>query len=420
MNSKILWQLQLSNYTKEGKFVLSADSNWQIFITKALELIKIDENIKIDVLLPELEDCLESPIKALYDLGISLKNVHPIFIPIQANALATRYDFPWKIILEKIKSEIDLYTHVYINDPLLLPHYKALFYINTKNKPKWVLQTHFLDSPMARVVDDEISYWHGTIEACTKADVFLWHCKTMQNIFKEALLKEHNNNFVESLMKKSDVWKDGYSIAEIRKSVDMNNVRFNLTDKCGTKTIIWVPNRVGGLGKSFDYTNNGKFLFEIVPELWKKRQDFVVLAGNPNQKISNDEIEKNCPAYVKLVDGPLNRDEYRYLSQCADIVVGLYTNDTNGGLASLEAIEFGAVPFFPDIFEYKVYFDEVNWPAELRINPTLENAHITLDNLLNSMYSDEINNKMDFMMSFIRKYSSYESTTQEMFNKLGF
>ncbi len=420
MSSKILWQLQLSNYTKEGKFVLSADSNWQIFLTKVLELIKLDENIHIDVILPELNDCLESPINALYDVGISTKNVHPIHIPIQANALATRFDFPWKIILEKVKPFIDSYTHVYINDPLLLPHYKALFYINSKNKPKWVLQTHFLDSPMARVVDDEISYWHGTIEACTKADIFLWHCKTMQDVFKQALLKEHNNDFVESLMKKSDVWKDGYSIKEITKPINMNNVRFNLTDKCGTKTIIWVPNRVGGLGKSFDYTNNGKFLFEIVPELWKKRQDFVVLAGNPNQKISNDEIAQNCPAYIKLVDGPLNRDEYRYLSQCADIVVGLYTNDTNGGLASLESIEFGAVPLFPDIFEYKVYFDAINWPTELRISPDLNDAHLVLNKLLDFMYSNDLDDKVASLTKFIRDYSSYESTTKHMFSTLGF
>lgn len=420
MNSKILWQLQLSNYTKEGKFVLSADSNWQIFITKALELIKLDENIHIDVLLPELDDCLESPIKALYDLGISLKNVHPIFIPIQANALVTRYDFPWKTILNCIKPYLDSYTHVYINDPLLLPHYKALFYINTKNKPKWILQTHFLDSPMARVVDDDISYWHGTIEACTKADIFLWHCKTMQNVFKQALLKEHNDEFVNSLMKKSDVWKDGYSITEITKPINMDNVRFNLTEKCGTKTIVWVPNRVGGLGKSFDYTNNGKFLFESIPELWKSRQDFVVLAGNPNQKISNDEIAKNCPAYVKLVDGPLNRDEYRYLSKCADIVVGLYTNDTNGGLASLEAIEFGAKPLFPDIFEYNVYFDAINWPHDFRVSKDLSDIHLILSKLLDTMYSDVLDDKVMLLNKFIQDYSSYESTTKQMFSILGF
>jgi hypothetical protein len=125
---------------------------------------------------------------------------------------------------------------------------------------------------MARVVDDEISYWHGTIEACTKADIFLWHCKTMQDVFKEALLKEHTNNFVDALMKKSDVWKDGYSITEIRKSVNMNNVRFNLTEKCENKTIIWVPNRIGGLGKSFDYTNNGKFLCSVSRDLKRLHQ----------------------------------------------------------------------------------------------------------------------------------------------------
>jgi hypothetical protein len=421
MSAKILYQLQLSNYDAKGQFILTADSNWQIFVTKMLEMVKVDPDILVYVLTPNAMDCLESPGTLLMDLGL-LNNVKVIQLPIAANALRTRYDFPWEVITTKLeielRNDLEKITHVYVNDPLLFANYRAFFYLK-KLKPRFILQTHFLDSPVARVVDPEISYWYGTVGACDKSDVFLWHCISMQNVFRKALSMEFKPKVVDRLMQKSDVWKDGYSIAEIRKPIDEKNIRFDRSQLEG-KNVVWVPNRIGGLGRSFDYTNNGKFMFEIVPKLWKKRQDFVIVAGNPNQKISNDDLVKHCPAYLKLVDGALNRDEYRWLSQRADIVVGLYTNDTNGGLASLESIEFNALPLFPDVYEYKVYFDAVNWPTEHRIKPNLSNAHVVLSNTLDVLGGNGLENERKNMQKFIRTYAAYEHTTLQAMKKLGF
>lgn len=417
MKVKILWQLQLSNYTPEGQFVLTADSNWQIFATKIAQMLKLNNDLDIDVILPTWDQCVESPRSLLNELGINDDRVSFIRTPIITNAPATRFDFPYMEILKQIRHNMSEYTHVYINDPMLLEHYKALFHLNKCN-PKFVLQTHFLDSPIAQVVPKELSYWYGTIGACDKADIFLWHCKSMQDVFKQALETEFQPHVVERLMAKSEVWKDGFSTQEINKPVDMKNIRFDISSLYG-KIVVWVPNRIGGLGKSFDYTNNGKFLFEAVPELWKQRQDFVVVAGNPNQKISNDELVENCPAYVKLVDGALNRDEYRLLSRWADIVVGLYTNDTNGGLASLEAIEHKAVPLFPDIYEYKVYFDAVDWPYEYRIATDLSNISDVLSVLIDGVKFDTINKHQKKLQEFIRMYAAYEHTTPEAMKMLG-
>lgn len=415
-SSKILWQLQLSNYDTSGRFILTADSNWQIFTQKAREMIKVDPNISIDVLVPLAQNCLENVSDLTSQLAPQVNVIH---VPIIPNALVTRYDFDWKHISEKLGESLRDYTHVYINDPMLLRHYKALFYVN-KCKPKFVLQTHFLDSPVARIVDDEISYWHGTVEACLKADLCFWHCDSMKLVFEEAIRKDYAQHIVDALSKKSAVWKDGYSITEICDDVNMSNIRFK-TDEFNDKIVIWVPNRIGGLGKSFDYTNNGKFLFEIVPEVWKQRnKDFVVIAGNPNQKISNDELAKNCPAYLKLIDGPVNRDEYRWLSRRADIVVGLYTNDTNGGLASLESIEFGAIPYFPNVYEYKVYFDHANWPQDLRVAPDLSNAALVLNNLLDSFSNGSLPmDAFNKLQSFVRSYAAYEHTTRKAMNMMG-
>jgi hypothetical protein len=415
MSAKVLFQLQLSTYTSNGQFILTADSNWQMFVTKMINMIKIDPNIVVDVLIPKC-DSIEDPEQIIDDLKLQ-ENVNLIRIPIAPNALQTRFDFPFDIISKAIDIKNSVYTHVYINDPMLLRHYKALFYL-AKKQPKFILQTHFLDSPIARIVDDEVSYWLGTVEAVSKADIALWHCNSMYDVFENALHTTFKKAQCDKLMKKCDVWKDGYSIDEIRKPIDYSNIRFDITQFDG-KTIVWVPNRIGGLGKSFDYTNNGKFLFEIVPELWKQRQDFVVIAGNPNQKIPNSQIKELCPAYHYFDFGAVNRDEYRWISQRADIVVGLYENDTNGGLASLESIEFSAVPLFCDLYEYKHYFDVVGWPQHLRVSPGLQDCAEKLSLLIDEYKTPKIQTLRKHLQIYIQQYAAYEYTTRPAMVKLG-
>lgn len=417
MSARILWQPQLSNYDTQGRFILTADSNWQIFALKAREMVKADPGIRIDVIVPLAENCLEG-VHGLLSEHDLLDHVALVRLPIVPSALVTRFDFPWERIKAELGSRLTSYTHVYINDPMLLRHYKALFFLN-KAFPKFIVQTHFLDSPVARIAPDEVSYWHGTIEACVKADACLWHCESMEDVFFEALDRDYQPHIVNSIAAKSGVWKDGYSITEIRRPVNVANIRFDLKALEG-KTVVWVPNRVGGLGKSFDYTNNGRFLFEVAPEVWKRRQDFVIVAGNPNQKITNDELAERCPPYVKLLPGPVNRDEYRWLSARADVVVGLYTNDTNGGLASLESIEFQAIPLFPNIYEYKVYFDAVGWPSDLRINPDLSDAADVMCKLLDQRSLDHVVSTAAKLRDFVRSYASYEHTTPVMMKRLGF
>ena len=420
-HSKILWVLQLSNYTTDGKFILTADSNWQIFITKAAQIKRLAPDVRIDVLVPEESNCTENIEQLLEDASVS-DTINPIRIPIVPNALVTRFDFPFTRMTEILEKKIPEYTHVYVNDPMLLHHYKALFYIKGKNaKPRWIVQTHFLDSPIARIVADDISYWIGTVEACTKADDCLWHCESMLKVFKTAVRRDFSSGIAYRAVAKSKVWKDGYSITEIRKPINHKNIRFN-TNRLKDKIVMWVPNRVGGLGKSFDYTNNGKFLFEIAPKAFAENPDYfknvVIVAGNPNQKITNDEIKEHCPPYMKLVDDALNRDEYRYISSRADIVVGMYTNDTNGGLASLEAIEHNAVPLFPDIYEYSVYFDAVKWPKEYRVNADLSYADIVMMNLVGACKSGAIEEHRKELQKFVRTYAAYEHTTQKMIKDL--
>lgn len=416
--ARILWQLQLSCYDVNGVFNLTADSNWQVFVTKARQMVKVSPKLLIDVLVPPQKSCSEDMWDMLKEHNLT-RNVRLVHVPIAPNAVRTRYDFPWHVYAKRLEQWMKTYTHVYVNDPMLTRHFRAMMYL-MKSNAKLITQVHFLDSPTSPIVDDRVSYWHGTIEGCTKSDVCLMHCDSMTEVFRNNLCVDYSEQFVERLMYKVDVWKSGYSIDEINEPINYDNVRFDLVEATSGKKLVWVPNRIGGLGLSLDYTNNGYFMFDVVRKLWEKRQDFVVIAGNPSQKISNDKLAELCPAYVKLVPGSLNRDEYRHISRCADIVVGRYTNDTNGGLASLEAIEHGATPLFPNVYEYKRYFDVIDWPRQLRVRPDLQMVDETLDRLLDDVFTTEVKQKRDQLRDFLRKYASYESTTPVVMKRLGF
>lgn len=415
---RLLWQCQLSNYDSHGKFNLVGDSNWQLVVTKLPHMFKVNPNMSVTVLAPRAKDCLERPIELLREACAPeiLDKVKVIEIPIIPSALKTRFDFPWDEMVKTVPREE--YTHVYINDPMLYRHWRALAHLEWNLAPKFIVQTHFLDTPKDPVVPPEVAYWYGTVEAVQRADVAMWHSDAMRRQFTTAMRGKFSKRAVKEVIAKSIVWKSGYSTTEIHKPVDMSRVRFD-PDVLKGKMVVWVPNRVGGLGRSLDYTNAGKFLFEQVPKLWQRRQDFVVVAGNPSAKISNDEIANACPAYVKLVDGPLNRDEYRWLSARADLVVALYLLDANGGLAALEAIDHHAMPIFPNVNEYKTYFTAADWECSMRVWPNLNNTHEVVGNMIDGIKNGLIKAHAKRMRNFVRSYASYESTTAQAMKDMG-
>jgi hypothetical protein len=224
MSARILWQMQLSAYGPDGKFILTTDSNWQMMVTKAMHMRKIDPNIMINVLTPMLDQCAENPYTLLQRAGV-ITNVNPIFVRVEPNALVTRYDFPWKNIHDVVKStDPAAYTHVYVNDPMQVRNYVTLFHI-FKHRPKFIVQTHFLDSPISRVVPEEVSYWQGIVEGNTKADHCLWMCDASRDVFEKAARIDYMPHIVDAILAKSMNWKDGYSEEEMRAPIDQHRIR---------------------------------------------------------------------------------------------------------------------------------------------------------------------------------------------------
>jgi glycosyltransferase involved in cell wall biosynthesis len=396
-----LWQLQLSNQF-DGKFSLTGDSNWTMFIAKARELKKHDPDIQIYLVVPFLTHIHEDIHHELVRNGI-LGYVYVFQMWVPRNAILSRYHFDigsWESLLTDVKPDI-----VYMNDPCLVGNIRAVM-THLKSKALLISQCHFLDSPETPLVPVDCTYWNRTVEATEKADLNVWHCTTQ--MMEWADLHPFNHH-------KSVVWKSGHSTEMLDEPINMNNLRFDYNSIPHGAKVVWVPNRIGGLGKSFDYTNNGRFLFEELPKVINR--NFIVLCGNPSQKITNQELTALVPEYMELVPGAMNYDEYKWCTQRADIVVSLYDKDSNGGIAVLEAIYHGAIPLMPDINEYSRYFEDASFPYAPRVMGDLLDIANTLDVLqmwMNEPAMPEIRRRLQKAI----EQHSIENATKQFYEAL--
>lgn len=341
---RLLIQTQLSNYTKDGKFVLECDSGWQMCISRATELLRLIPDLRIDLTGPLTDQCITSPLatKLLHHANVCYI---PMYVP--PDAPLSRHHFDSRVLLR------NSYDTAYINDPMQLRNYMALL---GKKCKLYASHNHFIDNPSCPKFGGML--WLGQCEAVRRADVNFWQC--------ESALKEFEADF-GAVAPNSYAWDDGYSVAEITSPVA--NTRFQLPYD---KPIVFVPNRVGGRGRSSDYTNCGKFLFEVVPQL-RKKADFYVITGNPGQKFSNQELVDEC-GVLDLVPGPLTRDEYKYVAANSSIAVALYDKDTYGGTAIRECIELGCRPLWLNCYEYGSISRAASYPFTCTWETIVETA----------------------------------------------
>jgi len=390
---RLLIQTQLSNYDTKGNFILECDSGWQMVVGRCREMLKLNPDLQIDVMGPRTfnwynndSSVITPPHKVNPDMDWHYLyayndptqedrgRLNYIQHEIMPNALATRYDFNFEplsniIGLQHHKKHPELkYDAVYINDPMHLRNFKAMFHLKAGYQPRFYVHSHFIDNPECPKFPTDASLWLGQCEAAIKADFNFWQCGSAMEVFFDSMERQFQPAIVDQVRAKSLPWDDGYSSEEINTPPDMKNVRFDPSVFDGfrkeRKKVIFVPNRIGGRGRSSDYTNCGKFMFDLLPHLAKMRigkglnvqTDFVVIAGNPSQKFFNHELEKECGpnGYVSLVPDALNRDEFKLVARNSDIALGLYDQDAYGGTVARECIDLGCMPLWLDNFEYSV------------------------------------------------------------------
>lgn len=436
---RLLIQTQLSNYTIDGRFILEADSGWQMCIGRVREMLKLNPDLEIHIMGPMTRESDEEfgegqlmtdPWSVNPDLFTTYKD-RLKYIPtyIEANALATRYNFgmdvmDWTLNLAVHKNNPSVrYDAVYINDPMHLRNFKALFLLRGGYQPKFYVHSHFVDVPSCPKFPLEASLWHGQLESAIKADYNFWQCSSALVEFEREARNTLNNKVVDEILAKSSPWDDGYSSTEMNV-INEKNVRFDIGKfakwKSEGKTIVFVPNRIGGKGRSSDYTNCGKFMFELLPQIKRNCYNIVVIAGNPSQKISNKELTELCgkDGYVSLVSETFNRDEYKVIAKNSEIAVGLYDQDTFGGTAARECIELGCMPLWINCNEYASIMNEArltHWLAKPDFSDFVEIA-------IDLIYDIKDNVKYEYhlkeLQKIVRHRCSYEQTTLEAMTKM--
>lgn len=434
----LLVQTQLSNYDAKGKWILEADSGFQMVMGRVRQMLKLNKDLCIDVMVPMSQSCITSPEDIYEDLWRQYgddgdQRLCYIEVPVIPNALVTRYDFQWTTIatelglgMHKINRR-PRYDAVYVNDPMHLRNLKAMFHVVGGYQPKFYVHSHFVDVPSCPKFPTEASLWLGQCEAAIKADWNFWQCESALKEFERESRKVYQDAVVDSIMNKSSPWDDGYSIEEITSPVNESALRFDLNVlrqmKRDGKVIIFVPNRIGGRGRSSDYTNCGKFMFDILPQLRKLRQDYVVIAGNPSQKFSNVELQHECwdNGYISITPDAFRRDEFKAVASVADIAVGLYDQDTYGGTAARECVELGCMPLWINNHEYSSLARDAEWPllAKADFSDIVAVCDALIYAVQNRSKNDYGTKKLESLQRVIRARCSYEGSTGYAMEKMG-
>jgi len=424
--TRLLIQTQLSNYDTSGRFILEADSGWQMTMGRVRQMLKLVPDLSIDVMGPTESQLITVPQKLNADLFQQYEG-RLRYVPhhILPNALATRFDFDFNGVGRALDLNVNnKYDCVYVNDPMQLRNLKVLFHLKGGYQPKFFVHSHFIDNPECPKFPTDTSLWLGQCEAAMRADYNFWQCESSMNVFFDSFARVFNNDSLAMVKAKSSPWDDGYSLDEINSRIDVKNCRFDLNDfkqLTAGKVVIFVPNRIGGKGKSSDYTNCGKFMFEILPVLRRLRQDFVVIAGNPNQKFSNQELVETCGknGYLSLVPDALTRDEFKLVVKNSDIAVGLYDQDSYGGTVARECVDLGCLPLWIDNYEYSAIAKDAGY--DMLAKSDFSDIVDTTDRLIDivrslGLYKSKFVEKI---RKVVRARCSYEETTPFALEKMG-
>lgn len=433
MYKRLLIDTQLSNYNPQGKFIIEADSGWQMMIGRVREMLRLNADLHVDVLGPDLHDgglqcqVVTHPFDVNPDLwarhGVEGdERLRYIDCSVLPNALVTRYDFDWPKVVNALElgtqkiGRAPKYDVVFVNDPMRLRALKAAFHVVGGYQPKFVVHSHFVDCPSAPKFPQEASLWLGQCEAAIKADLNFWQCQSALRQFELEARMTFRDSVVDAIMAKSEPWDDGYSSTEINVAVDMSKVRFTYAewlDKTQGKDVLFFPNRISP--SSGDYTNGMKFMFELLPRLRQHRQDFVVVCGNPNQKFSNEELTQKCGkhGYVSLVPDTLNRDEYKFVAAHSDVALGFYDNDTFGGTAARECVDLGCMPLWLDCHEYAGIAREVGESNLVLVKTDFSDLEKKLFYMLDVQKSIPtiFDNALFKLQVEVKRRCSYEQTT---------
>ena len=344
---KIFYSTQITNHTlieSMKEFRLNSDACWNICVGIVSNLIKY-RSMKFLIAVPFIknENYYNYFEKKYY------KNIEFIYFNSPVGAANTRFHFDycfWEQQIDKIKL-----CNVMINDSnTLTKNWKVLFNEYELNIP--IISTnYFLDSPIAKKVDENIRYYERMMESLNCSDLTAFQCESSKLETLEAYDYLYKNR---SNIRKTSVWNIGCWYEEVNK--------FNKLKKFPIITIYFANRITNSAGR---YNNYHKFAEAIGIVKKRCKIPFDVWMLNPTRKITKEQlnlINNLSNNTINVISNNIiwDREDYLKFINQSHISCNLFTNEVQGGIACGEALATGNIVICPKINHYWYRFQKTN------------------------------------------------------------
>lgn len=404
---------QYSNYDRNGIFSLHNDSGWNMMSGRFRSFFNAIPNLKIYVNVPHVDQRKETDSELFKHVKNEFDNRRIIGMPYMSpnHAFKIRYHFDYNEwedqfgLLNRLGDGLP--DAIICNDPLMVKNFKTLFKVSFNKNVPIVSYNHFIDNPSEPKVPKEVQYWYAQVAGALAADLNAFTCRSTFDAFYKDLPIDFTQKVFTELMAKSTVWDDGFSMGDVQDKWDVDLDAKLLQHN---EALIFFPNRISQYA---DYTNSQVFI-KAINELYKIRQDFSVIFGNPSQKTSNKEIAAMCPNTLILSDTEFKREQYRAILKNIDIHAGLYFDDKYGGCSWRECAYAGSLPISPSVYEYKWHGEAIGYPYLCK--PDFSDLVSQLSNLIDcvSHRPEEASMLSDKLKDRVIRECSYEHTINKL------
>lgn len=433
MKLSIMYTLQPS-VNDGSKWLLMSDSNTNMMRGLLDEMYKQSPwEIDFHILAPAAIHCTDFN-ELLSGLDIPEENVTiwqaSVDAPVDANRYRYYFDYANTETIDLWLKENDADNFVFWNN---IPEQTGN-YLSYLRHPKaevampdnmYIVNCcYFLDSPLhAKTAPEKQDYkytsanWWRQVEGALRADIAGFCCDGNMNQFMEGAAHTHTDPIVQSLIKKSHVFRFGYSESELDAAKDVGWRALDDNMWSHGKRLIVFPNRI----THPDYTNFALFK-EAMDILGTMRDDFKWTATNPGQKyIKNIDMQDNEDYlnYFMASAHDLSRVEYANLLLHASIHCSLFVEEANGGCACREAMHLRSMPVMPFANEY-TRLAKAHYPGYVNVKDGKVTAQDIADacNRLLDLPSanpyDDVSNQYEFN----HKMGSFVSSTAVVINAL--
>lgn len=349
--SNILYDLQLSVLTSmnNGDFIMSTDSNVNVACFILKNLAKKRPKDTFYLLVPHARQI--ASLKS--NVGMSIKSVLTDDLPDNVKFLT--YEYYGNPFVDRITfNTVDLeeatngihFDCILTNDPSKVLQYKTFFYYKQKEFVSIISRNHWVTGQMDRKVPAEIDFVTRQIEGAIYGDYMTFNSMFAIDQFlynaKEHFNEETINKFRTKLisMEMVDMTKvDAYKIERdhYRESSD---AKF---------TFFW--------GHRLSYYTGWKEMFDVMLQLWYKRQDFQLIVPDIGNKTTQEQLHKDYPFITPIDKNTWNHQEYLKSCWKFDVCLGNHQIPaTWGGLSITEPMSAGVIPLMPKEYAYKEMF----------------------------------------------------------------